>query len=631
MANIAEGLEKIVTVVGKAINEAQKAVDKVLWGNVNDSPAIPPPGTQAPTTPKKSQVGSFIQSGLFNALNALNSVDLCNILDYLSNKTSKLKIKRKENPTKIEKALYDLQDKAALVREAIDSFYAFPNDVLTQLKDPNPEAAPAPGTTPETGATPPANQLGGSKMQKYNLGIVGKYISDIFKFARDVQQGTQGAIATTNQFTLEALGDPEVAAALSVLPGFKSNINAIQDFTSIIDKYADFRQIPNEDFQKILKKLDQLRGVCIAIEQLSVGGAIDLAEQFIGNDIRSQIAKLNQYLDPTKLVPTLKQINNSLQSFIKTCNVITTNLRVARGFVKIALVLIKIFRFIAKLIGLTPAPLMYATYSMVDKIRDAKDTATKTTTGLEKFLQQLNALLAVIIQVVRYIQQNTQVLLQYLEVLLAQLQSCKSLDNSDIVKQLQTTQKDLIALNDELTGIVRDYDTKINKSEDAYGKYTIRVVDEELVDDAITNKRRRGIALDSDGAIVAQSDLTFATNKAIIIEEVKFKLVQLGLVPAESLSPTDLVVAESLLYLDDDALLLDDLDVPTSTLESPDSQNQNAGIGLSGYLNQIKGTSALRKRVRAKMQATSAVAKRSIAASAVNTSKFLGVVNRRGG
>jgi len=627
MANLAAGLERIVKIVGKAVNQAKKAIDKILWGNVNDAPAIPVSGI-APPEPKRTKVGSFIQSGLFNVIDVLLKVDLCNVLEYLTTSLSDVKPKRKENPTKIEKALYDLQDRAALVRNAIDSFYAFPNEVLTQLKDPNPQAAPAPGTTPTTN-TPSNAELVGSNMQKYNFGIIGKYTSDIFKFTSNAQTAATGTTAVINDFAASALSDPEVSAALSILPGFKTSIASIKDYVSIIDQYADFRQIPNDEFQKLLRKLDEVRAVCVAIESLNLASAIDLADKYLGSDVRSQIAELGKFMDPTKIVPTLKQINNSLQSFTKTCQTITSNLRIARGFIKIGIVLVKIFRFIAKLIGSIPAPLQFATYSMVDKIRDAKDAVTTNVSGLEKFLTQVNNLLAVIINVIRYIQQNTQALIQRMDILIQKLEACGALKGSPVVQQLQQSQQSLKTLNDELAGIIREYDKKANVNNTDYGNYTIKVVEEELVDDGITNKRRRGIAIDKDNAIAAQSDLTFATNNAIIIEEVKFKLVALGLVSAASLSPTDLVIAESMTYLEDNDLVLDDLNLPTSTLESPDSQNQNSGLGLNGYLNQMKGTQALRKRVRSKLNSTSKAAKQKIAADMANTSKFLGVIKKQ--
>lgn len=617
MANIADGLTKFIGIVGEGITATKKAVDKVLWGSVNEVTAAPAPGTSIPTTPKKTKVGSFIQSGLFNALDALISVDLCNILNYIySINTPK---KRSETPTKIEKALYDLQDKATLVREAIDKFYAFPSDILDNLKDPNPSApVPAPGTTPTTNQ-PTSTELAGSAMQKYNLGIVSRYTSDVFKAAGNTQALTQGAIAEVNSITAEAFGDPEIKAALSLIPNFNANINSLQDYINFADKYADWRAIPNEEFQEILKKIDTVRAVCVTIEGFSLGGALDLVQQFTGLDIRSQIAKLNDFIDVKRIVPTLKDIDKALRSFIATCKSIQGYLRIGRGIVKIALVLIKIFKYISKLISSIPLPLMYATFNVTAKLEDAKEKAKENVTGLEKFLGQLNALLALIIEVVRYIQQNTEQLLQRVDILLSKLQGCDALTDSSVLEQLQQTRQSLSNLSDELTAIIKDYDSVANPDSADYGSYTIRVVDEELVDEAITNRRRRGIALDASGILVAQSDLTFATNTALIIEETKIKLVTLGLISADQLSETDLVILEATSYLGSENFNMTDL----TAADTEDT------IGLSAFFKNQPGNAALRKRVRSKLKATDTAAKKAIASQMTTTSQFLGVVNSR--
>ena len=616
MADITTGLRKFIKVIGKGINAAKKAADKVLWGSVNEAPAVPAPGTPAPTTPKKSKVGSFIQSGLFNVLDALLSVDLCNILDYLISSVDARKKKRSETPTNIEKALYDLQDKAALIRDCIDKFYAFPSDILSNLKNPDPQAAPAPGTKPPS-EPPPDNTLAGSAMQKYNLGIVSKYSATVFKSANNLQAEAQGAIAGVNAMAQQALVDPEVQAALSLIPGFNTNINALQDFIGLADKYADFRAIPNDEFQKILKKLDTTRAVCVTIENMSLGGAIDLVQQFSGLDIRSQIAKLNQFMNPAKIVPTLKQVDNSLKSFIATCKSIQSYIRIGRGIIKIGLVLIKIYKYIAKLISTIPAPLMYATYNVVSALENAKEAAKDNTSKLELFLQDLNELMGVIMGVVLYLQQNAIALLQRVEILISRLEQCTALDGSEVLAQLKTTRQSLIAAERELASILADYNAKANPDSVDYGSYTIRVVEEEVVDTTVRNRRRRGIALDVNGVLAAQSDLTFATNTAVIIEETKIKLITLGLVSPE-LSPTDLFITEAMTYLGNDSVNMNDLNIPGSS----------SSIALNSYLNTLPGGRVMRQRVRKVLNANNASAKKAIASQMTSTSQYLGVINK---
>lgn len=616
-ASITDGLIKFIGIVGNGITVAKKAVDKVLWGSANEVTTPPPSNLPAPIAAVKQKVGSFIQSGLFNALDALNSVDLCNILNYLY--TLSIPKKRSETPGKIEQALYDLQDKAALVRESIDKFYAYPTKLLDNLKNPNPSSpATVPGTEPTTDE-PTDEELAGSAMQKYNLSIVSRYISDIFKVAGNTQALATGAIVEVNSITVGALADPEVKAALSLIPKFNANINALQDYINFADKYADWRAIPNAEFQKILKKVDTVRAVCVTIENFSLGGALDLLQQFTGVDIRSQIAKLNEFIDVKKIVPTLKDIDKALRNFIATCRTIQGYLRIGKGIIKIALVLIKIYKYVAKLISSIPLPLMYATFNVTAKLEDAKEKAKENVSGLEEFLGQLNGLLAIILDVVRYIQQNTEQLLQRIDILLAKLQGCDALKDSSVLDELQKTRQELNKLSEELTAIIKDYDGVTNPDSADYGSYTIRVVEEELADDAIINKRRRGIAIDANGFMVAQSDLTFATNTALIIEETKIKLITLGLISPDQLGTTDLVIIEAMGYLGSDNIDMTDIS----------AADTGGSVGLSTYLKNLPGGAVLRKRVRSKLKATDTAAKKAIASQMTSNSQFLGVINSK--
>ena len=131
-----------------------------------------------------------------------------------------------------------------------------------------------------------------------------------------------------------------------------------------------------------------------------------------------------------------------------------------------------------------------------------------------------------------------------------------------------------------------------------------------MVDTTIVNKRRRGIAVDQNGAIVAQSDLTFATNTSIIIEEVKVKLVSSGLVKSQfsSFGGSDLaVISTSLTYLEDNTALDSNFNFDTllqDSGESPDSEDESVGLGLNAFINNLKGGKKLRIRSRAAMKSS---------------------------
>ena len=135
-------LGKAVATSANALGRLQVGIDKVLWGSNKPTNKITAKYNEksgsldytsipvAPEPTASNTVGSFIQSGLFNALDALNSVDLCSIVTY---RTDTINIKKKpRNPLNgpqppAETALYFLQDRAGQVQTQIDKYMAYPN------------------------------------------------------------------------------------------------------------------------------------------------------------------------------------------------------------------------------------------------------------------------------------------------------------------------------------------------------------------------------------------------------------------------------------------------------------------------------------------------------------------------
>jgi hypothetical protein len=212
--------------------------------------------------------------------------------------------------------------------------------------------------------------------------------------------------------------------------------------------------------------------------------------------------------------------------------------------------------------------------------QNASDTARAETSGVARLLKAINALLSVLLNFIRYLLVNTNELITRLDILLTNLQACEAVKNSDVVSQLIQTRSDLINLRDQLDSYLTQYDSKTNANTAMFGKYDIRVVDEEITDPSIQNKRRRGIALDIDGQIVAQSDLTFATNTAVIIAEVQQRLLALHLVPSNTgqVNAANLaVIAESINYLDSNDVVDNNLN-PDLTILNQSSVEQTANI-----------------------------------------------------
>ena len=576
-------LGKAITVSANALGTLQVGIDKVLWGsNIPTTRATatynPASGSLSYTNvavaaapAASTAVGSFVQSGLFNALDALNSVDLCNVLTYL---TDMINIKKKPRPPKpwtaAQTALFTLQDAAALVQTQIDKYMAYPNVFIGSYVGTGPNAVPINQAVSQSGA--PA--LGGTQVTAYNTFFLLQAIKDSF----DLSGRNTGSIFNAEDATL-----------LSTIPGIGGSLNFIDDFIGIINKYSDYRNIPNDELQKIISQINKVRSVCVTIQNLDFKNALALVGNFLGVDIRSQIQKLNEFLDPTVIIPTLKEINDALRSFIRIARQVQGVLTLGQFLIKLALVFNKAFKFIQQFFLNSPLPANLQPVGAISRLEAARIRAKDETDGISILLRTINSLLQVVVNFVRYILANTNELLIRLNILLINLQACEAVKNSDVIAELQETRDSLITLQTEFAAYITQYDSKVDINNKMFGGYDIRVVDEELTDRAITNKRRRGIALDTRGQIVAQSDLTFATNTSIIIAEVQQKLIALGLVDS-GLGLVDAAtlgtIAESINFLDSNDVAEDDLNIDKS---AADSAATAQSLNLNTFIDKLPG------------------------------------------
>ena len=241
---------------------------------------------------------------------------------------------------------------------------------------------------------------------------------------------------------------------------------------------------------------------------------------------------------------------------------------------------------------------------------------------------ELNNLVQTLVPSARYLLTNTDELLVRLNILLTKLEGCQAVKDSDVLKELYQTRDSLVALQEQLATYIIQYDSKVDPNTAMFGGYDIRVVDEELTDRSIQNKRRRGIALNRDGQIVAQSDLTFATNTAVIIAEVQQKLVAGGLVQP-SLGVIDGVdlatISDSLNYLDSNDVLNDNLSIQPTELDAPDNLDENQGLGINAFFNNLPGGKKLRQRTAKAVAASIANVKSQVAGEVSTSKQTLGI------
>lgn len=601
---IATGLEKLVNNSAKKLGDLQVGVNKILWGNGNTQPIQtvsyrPATATvtgslaytsNVPDNPKPP-TASLVNSGLFNALDALNQVDLCNVISYATDNISfkrTPKAKREKPGNAAQRSLYFLQDQAEVVQLAIDKYTAYPNVFIGSYLGTGPNAVPQNQAITESNA--PTG--GGVGVTAYNTYFLMQSIKDVFS----VNSESTNSLFTAQDKTL-----------ITSVPGLGGNLNVIDDFIGTANKYSDYRQIPNSELQTLQNKITVIRSVCVTIQNLDFRNSLALAGNFLGTDVRAQLQQLSKFLDPTKIIPTLKQINSAIQSFIRIGRQIQGILNLGQFLIKLALLFYKVFKFIIAFFRALPLPSVMTTAGIQLTLSSAKQKASDETAGIVRLLKGLNALLAVVTTFIRYLLANTNELQIRLQILLLNLESCEATQNSDVLLQLQQTNKDLINFKEQLESYIVKFDSKTDPNTAMFGAYDIRVIDEQVVDTGIVNRRRRGIALNQRGEIVTQSDLTFATNTSVIIAEVKAKLVaeklvqpNLGSIDAVNIE----IISDSLNYLDNNDVMQDDLNAPLTPQDAPNNLDENMGLGLNAFVNNLKGGRKLRQRSRAALEAS---------------------------
>ena len=604
-------IETLILFFTKNTATLQIGIYKLLWGRatnpirktVTKDPSTGKYVVSSQTNPSIPQkITSFFQSGLFNILDTINSLDLCSILSFLSNPTNSRPRKRAPKPwTDTQVVFYGIQDKAKLAQETIDKYLALPTTLVRSYVGIEPQAVTPKQAVTGSGSPDGTDNLSGTPAQKYN----------VYSLLQDLK-------ATFTVGDSKSIITAEDATLLRQVPGLGGSLNFIDDFIGLANQYSDYRNISNEELQRLLKKINDVRSICVTIQTLDFKSIVSTVANFLGVDVRAQIQKLSKVVDPVKLLPTIKQIADQVNSFVKIAQRTFNILTQLQFLIKLSIIFIKIFTFIRVFFITNPLPSLFTTAGIQAAFNEAREAATNGVNRVIRRLEQVNGLLSVLVSFVRYLLASSIELLAKLQTIIAQLEACETTKDSAVLLELKASYNNLNQIQEQLATYITIYDGKTSPDTATFGVYSIRVVDEELTDKSIVNKRRRGIAVDSSGAIVTQSDLTFATNTSIIIEETKVKLVSLGLVAPQfsSFNGSDLsVITTSLSFLENDEVLNTEFGFDTLLQENPDtpdSTDTNTGTGLNAFINNLSGGRKLRIRTRKAMQEASTKVKSQI-------------------
>lgn len=546
----AKGLEKGIGVIAKFIVKSQIGVNKIVYGDVRKR--------YANKSNNKGDVQSALNNGLLNVIDTVASVDLCNIINYLINQIPggapfDPNVLPKTNDP-IVRAKYDLQKTAYTVQKKIDEYsqlYLDPNNIQSRI-----------------GLSQLVNEL----------------VASLNAISDPVSQ-----IGLTNPQLQKAFPD------ISIINNF------IENSLAKFNRYTDPNQINSAEVQKLLKLIQDVRNICVAIQGLnSPAAAINFLDSTFDIGIQDQIEKIQKLINPARLIPLLKGILKSANNINSIGKKIIGYIKTAQVFVQLIFLLRAVFIAIDKFLKFLQIPSIFTTLGATLGFTEIQQqTIKKFIDKLFQRLGQINAVLNLLVSFVENLLIIINEIITRLRIILLNLEQCQNIDK-ELIQEIQDTIDGLTQTQTELQTFINTYNTNKKLIDTRFGEYNIEIVTEQITDEGIELKRRYGIARGIDGIIAVQSTPTFASLDQIIINEVKVLLVSGGFVKSDLSGASSEEVAailEAAQFLEDGSIDIDTLGIsPSVNLDIPETDA--AEIGLQSFVNNLPGGKKLRKRMR---------------------------------
>lgn len=506
--------------------------------------------------------------GIVSILQTVASTDVCSILNFVNQQTTNYtgfnpdKAAPPDNAPSLQKAKYDIQKSSYNIQKKIDNYYANYGDSISL----------------------------GSNQAFINLAY--ELFSDITTINSKLGENKD----LTKVFKIISLFSnylQEIATLIQSLPFQLGSSSTVT---------IDFESNPN--VLKLKNQIDNLRSVCVSIQNIpdSPQELAVYAFAAVSPQLTQQINELSKILDPKKLIPLIKAITNTCRSLYQLLSVIEGAIRFSQFIVTFLTVFVKIFSIIVKFLKALPLPSIFTTSGINTTFASLCQKIENTIKDFSGNLNQIADVLVYMVDFVEYVLIKLQDVLQGLDAITGNLRSCDNID-FDTLNNLNESISLLNTTKDKLNSFVSNYREKLNRRDNNFGDYTLTIVEENVVDQSITLKRRFGAALDKNAKIVAQTDLTFASLDSVIYEELKLKLVSLGLVKTQSFSTdAQLAISRATLFLEDDTTISS---LPTEDfnigIDSQNNEDESEGIGLNAFINKLNGGKRLRNRVRTAM------------------------------
>lgn len=582
----AKGLEKLILNSSLTVLKITDGLDTIFYGKPLKTDNL---------VKNSSRPKNPLDLGIIPILDLVASVDYCDIINYgISRIPSGTGFDPNTRPSgSFDRLKWDFQYTAFNVQKNIDTYYS-------NYTEPN---------NPD------------SKNALFNL--VNDIRSEFGTFTSEFKKAINNAGSTPSrpvaQYDIASLAqtsttETSIQLLVQTFPVLNKIGGYVNDKLSSYEKYTDYRQISNPEFQKIIDSINKIREYCVLIQALNTPASVTSALGLIGlgNEINESVKKIQEIINPAQAIPTLKKILDACVKIQAICNNLLTIIRFGQLIINIAVILVKVFKVLITFFKVNPLPNMMTTAgitttfsSITDKIE--KDGVGNFVTRLNQvniLLGLLNVLLTTIIPILNDV-------ISRLRSLISNLQACSSLNSNDpdgIVNKLVQTADRLQSTVDSFQKFIDNKKEKdsINLNNNQFGEYSIRIIEEEVTDETFTLRRRYGVALDNRGVKILQSTPTFASDDSLIIREVKQLLAAKNLVKTDtssySLDEED-TINQATSYLYDDTLNWQDINNPGYSLDSPNNNNDSEdNLGLNSFINGIKGSKRLRDRVRKMME-----------------------------
>lgn len=382
--------------------------------------------------------------------------------------------------------------------------------------------------------------------------------------------------------------DNEVVA---VVPQLANAKNYIDDVRGSISPYTNLNTVPSADVQRIMGKIRGVQSTMQSITSISnVQDLTDFVSRAANININNQLRELQKIINPSQILPAFRAIAALLKSINQIALKLLNFIRILQSIVTQAQALIRVLEIIIKILKLIPLPNMFTVVALTQKFSDILRKVSEFLENMKKRLAQISKLIEQIYTTAIDITAKIGELNIIVQNIISNLEICAPTKDSPITKELKDTKELLTGTVDKLKSFTTTYASALNdRNKQIFNGYTLEILEEELVDEGIKYKRRKAIALDSRGVLVAETQLTFATDTLLLFEELKLLLRDRGLALGSSEAVPGLELSDKALF--ESIGLIDEAALTQTTSQ--------ANAEVSSFITGIKkGGRKFKRRIR---------------------------------